>query len=137
MLLMRQARHVLPLLLSTPLRSSRGDADALILNRIPSDRREAMYRMLIPDSGRAARDIALGRMRVDETRVRCQMLVASGLDDRFIAPRVVRHVAKKYGAPCWHYPGNAHFLPQEPGWERIIDDVESWIRRKVALAPTK
>jgi hypothetical protein len=68
---------------------------------------------------------------VDETRVRCPILVASGLADRFIAPHIVRRVAKKYGAPCWHYPRNAHFLPQEPGWERIIADVESWIERNL------
>ena len=52
---------------------------------------------------------------VDAARVRCDMLVAGGMQDRFISPGVARRVARKYGAPCWQYPLNAHFLPMEPG----------------------
>jgi pimeloyl-ACP methyl ester carboxylesterase len=133
-LLLRQLRHLPALLRSRPLVPERGETSAIVLNRVPRAERAALHERFIPDSGRAARDISLGAVRVDERRVRRPMLVVSGLDDRFIAPAVVRKIAAKYGAPCWHYPSNAHFLPWEPGWDVILDDVESWIRRHVSRA---
>jgi pimeloyl-ACP methyl ester carboxylesterase len=129
-LMIKQMKHIGALLRSRPLRSSRVDADDLIFNRMPEAERQALYESLIPDSGRAARDISLGTVGVDERRVQCDMLVAGGMADRFIAPPVLRKIARKYGAPCWQYPSNGHFLPMEPGWDRIADDVESWIRRR-------
>jgi pimeloyl-ACP methyl ester carboxylesterase len=130
-LVLKQAKHLGSLLRLTPIRSTREDSDELIFNRMPADRRAELHAMLLPDSARAARELSLGRVAVDERRVRCAMLVAAGLEDRFVAPRVARQLAVKYGAPCWQYPHNAHFLPMEPGWERIADDVESWIRRRL------
>lgn len=130
-LVLKQVRHLGALIRLTPLRSSRADSDELIFNRMPAGMRAELHAQLVPDSALAARELSLGAVAVDETRVRCAMLVAAGLDDRFIAPRVARQLAVKYGAPCWQYPRNAHFLPMEPGWERIADDVESWIRRRL------
>ena len=128
-LMLRQLRHLPALVLSRPLVPGEGDTTAIVLNRVPPAERDALYARFIPDSGRAARDISLGAVRVDERKVRRPMLVVSGLDDRFVAPAVVRRVAVKYGAPCWQYPANAHFLIWEPGWDRILADVEAWIRR--------
>ena len=129
-LMLKQLKHLGTLLRSKPLRSSRADADDIIFNRVPEGERQALFERLLPDSGRAARDISLGAVRVDAGRVRCDMLVAGGMADRFIAPAITRRVARKYGAPCWQYPRNAHFLPMEPGWDTIADDIESWIRRR-------
>ena len=130
-LLLRQAKHLGTLLRSSPLLPTRSDSDELIFTRMPLAMRDELHARLVPDSARAARELSLGTIAVDERRIRAAMLVASGLDDRFIAPRVSRQLAVKYGAPCWQYPANAHFLPMEPGWERIADDVESWVRRQV------
>jgi len=130
-LVVKQIKHLGTLARLTPLRSSREDSDELIFNRMPLETRADLHARLLPDSARAARELSLGKVAVDERRIRCAMLVASGLEDRFVAPRVARQLAVKYGAPCWQYPHNAHFLPMEPGWERIADDVESWILRQV------
>ena len=130
-LVLKQLKHLGSLVRLTPLRSSRRDSDELIFNRMPPESRADLHARLLPDSARAARELSLGTVAVDEKRIRCAMLVASGLEDRFIAPRIARQLAVKYAAPCWQYPHNAHFLPMEPGWERIAGDVESWIRRQV------
>ena len=128
--MLRQLRHLPALLASRALVPGRGETSAVVLNRVPVAERAVLYERFIPDSGRAARDISLGAVGVNEHRVRRPMLVVSGLDDRFIAPSVARKVAAKYGAPCWHYPANGHFLPWEPGWDEILGDVEGWIRRR-------
>ena len=129
-LALKQLKHLGSLVRLTPLRPSRSDSEELIFNRMPPERRDELHASLVPDSALAARELSLGTVAVDAGRIRCPMLVAAGLQDRFIAPRVARRIAVKYGAPCWQYPNNAHFLPMEPGWERIADDVESWIRRR-------
>ena len=131
-LVAKQIKHLGTLLRSRPLVSSDADADDLIFSHIPPEQRPALRARLVPDSGRAARDLSLGTVRVDETRVRCAMLVGGGLEDRFVAPRVARALATKYRAPCWQYPHHGHFLPMEPGWEMIAGDVESWIARQLA-----
>ena len=131
-LMLKQIKHLGTLLRSKPLRSSRSDADDIIFNRVPEPDRQGLYERLLPDSGRAARDISLGAVRVDERRVRCDILVVGGMADRFIAPAITRKVARKYRAPCWQYPENGHFLPMEPGWDRIAEDIESWIRRRTS-----
>ena len=128
-LMLRQLRHLPSLLGSRPLVPGRGETSAIVLNRVPLAERAALYERFIPDSGRAARDLSLGVVRIDARRVRRPVLVVSGLDDRFIAPSVARKVAARYGAPCWQYPENGHFLPWEPGWDRILADVEGWIVR--------
>jgi pimeloyl-ACP methyl ester carboxylesterase len=130
-LMLKQLKHLGSLLRLSPIRSTRADSDDLIFNRMPADTRADLHARLLPDSALAARQLSFGTVAVDERRVRSAMLVASGLEDRFIAPRVARQLASKYGAPCWQYPANAHFLPMEPGWERIAEDVESWIRRRL------
>ena len=130
-LAVKQLKHLGTLLRSRPLISNEADADDLIFSHVPPDARPALRARLVPDSGRAARELSLGAVRVDERRVRCAMLVGGGMEDRFVAPRVARALARKYGAPCWQYPRHGHFLPMEPGWEVIADDVESWIARRL------
>jgi pimeloyl-ACP methyl ester carboxylesterase len=129
-LVMKQIKHLGSLMRLTPLMPDRKDSEELIFNGMPAEARADLHARLLPDSALAARQMALGTIAVDARRVRCEMLIACGLKDRFIAPRVSRQLAIKYGAPCWHYPRNAHFLPMEPGWDRIAEDVERWIRQR-------
>ena len=130
-LILKQLKHLPTLLRLSPLLPSRAESDDLIFSRMPPNTRAELHAQLIPDSALAARQISLGAVAIDERRVRCAMLVAGGMEDRFVAPRVARQLAIKYGAPCWQYPHNAHFLPMEPGWDRIAADVESWISRQL------
>ena len=130
-LVVKQLKHLATLALSRPLIAGDAEADDLIFSHIPVTERPALRARLVPDSGRAARELSVGAVRVDERRVRCPVLVGGGLEDRFVAPRVARALATKYGAPCWQYPRHGHFLPMEPGWDAIATDVESWIARQL------
>ena len=125
-LLRRMTRHVRALLAAKPLHMSREDDDALALNRVPLAERAALHARMVPESGRAGREMALGTVGVDARRVLCPLIAVSGSDDRFVPPRVGRSLARKYHAPWWLYPDHAHYLIAEPGWERIAGDVERW-----------
>lgn len=129
-LLRRQLRYVPSLLFSRPMVPNRADADALMFNRTPPRDRDEQFSRLVPDSGRAGRELSLGIPKVDEDRVRVPVLVVTGLDDQFVVPRVARALARKYSAELAEYPGHAHHIITEPGWEQPCDDIISWIEKR-------
>lgn len=126
-LLVRMAKYSPELLLSRPLLPLRSDADALFLHRIPPAERDSIFARIQPESGRVARELALGAMAVDAKRVSCPMLSIGAADDRFVPPRVARAIARKYGAEYREYAGHGHYIVGEPGWERVADDVVAWL----------
>ena len=129
-LVLRQLRHIPALLGSRPLGSSLAEHAALTMNRLPPAERAAIHARLIADSGRASREMSLGRVRVDAGAVRCPLLSIVATDDRMIAPRVGRALGRRYGCPVWEYAGHGHMIVAEPGWERVAADVERWLRER-------
>jgi pimeloyl-ACP methyl ester carboxylesterase len=126
-LLARMGRHLPALLLSRPFVPTDDDLDALVLNRVPPEERNALRRRFTPDSGRAAREAALGIHAVPAGAVRVPLLVVSGDDDRFVPLGVARKVARRYGAPLHVAPGHGHFLFAEPGWQTHAEVILDWI----------
>ena len=123
----RELKHVGAMLGSRAIVADPADAAALFLNRVDSDEIVSFLPIWTPASGRAGRDITLGRIAVDPSRITCPVLVIAGADDVAIPPRVQRKVARKYGATFRVYDGNAHFLIWERGWDRIAGDAAAWI----------
>jgi pimeloyl-ACP methyl ester carboxylesterase len=129
-LLLRHLRYAPVLFGSRPFLGRRADVDALAFTRITSDAERARtYGLLVPDSGRAALEIAGGALAVDAERVRCEVLSVGAADDAFVPPRVARALARKYGGTHLEFSGHAHMLPGEPGWERPAEAIEAWLRR--------
>jgi pimeloyl-ACP methyl ester carboxylesterase len=129
--LSRMWRHAGVIFLSRPFLPSPEDAAALIANRLPREVAERLYPQLVPESGRAARELALGSIGVDASRVRCPVLVV-GAEHDVITPAVVqRKIATKYAATYLEAAGHAHMLMLEEGWERPFDAILAWIDRAV------
>lgn len=125
-LLRRTIPHLPAIARSRPLLGDEREHAELTLNCVPAEEHAALSARLVPDSGRAARDVLLG-VPVDASRVRCPVLVVSATKDRFVPPRVARRVAAKYRAPFRAYLGRGHFLPAEPGWEVPARAIEHWL----------
>ena len=130
-LAMRQLAHLSALLRSRPLEGTRAEYDALMFNRVPEADRDALFPRLVPESGRAGRELSIGTVKVDERKVRCPILVIACSDDRFVVARIARRLARKYGAPFWEYAGHAHFPQYEPGWESMAGDIAHWLQNVV------
>jgi pimeloyl-ACP methyl ester carboxylesterase len=135
-LLVRQLKHAPAVLFSRPLLPDRRDAEALMFNRIPPAEHEALLARMVPESGRAGRELSLGAIAIDERRVRAPILNVTALEDRFLVPRVGRAIARKYGAEQLELEGHAHYLLAEPGWERVADSVAGWLERALANVRT-
>lgn len=133
-LLRRQLRYVPALLRSKPLIPRFKPVRELVLNRIPPAEQQAVFSHLVPDSGRAGRQLSLRSLPVDERRLRerdCPVLVVTGDDDRFVPSRIAQRVAEKYHAPVYMTRGHGHLMLREPGWEEAANFIADWIQRHI------
>jgi pimeloyl-ACP methyl ester carboxylesterase len=129
--LSRMWRHAGVIFRSRPFLPSPEDAAALIANRLPREIAERLYPQLVPESGRAARELALGQIGVDANRVRCPVLVVGAEHDVITPASVQRKIATKYAATYLEAAGHAHMLMLEDGWERPLDAILAWADRAV------
>jgi pimeloyl-ACP methyl ester carboxylesterase len=133
-LALHMLRYLPAMLLSQPVVPRRSDVDALILNRVPVPEREAILRRFVPASGRAARELALGRTPVDSARVTCPVLSIAAGDDRMVPARIAYRIAKLYDAPHREFAAMGHMLVTEPGWEQPAGHILRWLDSAVKLA---
>ncbi len=104
-----------------------------VLNVVPKTRHDAIYAGALYDSGRVYGDLTDG-ISVDETRVMIPTLTISAGHDRATLPAGVRKVAAKYSrspvkGDFLEYPDNGHWIVDEPGTDRVADDILSWLAR--------
>lgn len=122
-----QTKYLPWILASLVVKPQREDLREIVLNRVPVADQNAMLDRLIPDSGRAARDMSITGIPVDPRKVICPVLVIAAGDDRFIPKRIVERVAERYHVPVVTMVGRGHMLVVEPGWEIVADTVARWI----------
>lgn len=127
LLLRKQLKHAWRILRQQSVSGAPEDHLELSLNRMPPDEAVVALSRLVPESGRAALQLSLSTVEVRERKVRCPMLGVVGLDDRFIVPRVMRSIARKYDMRLVELPGYAHFIITEPGWERPAGIIADWL----------
>lgn len=109
-----------------------------LFNCLPEADARRIHRTFVPESGRAYFEIVfwfLDRRRVSEidpARVTVPVLAITGADDRIVPPVVVRRIAEKYRSASFVcYPNHGHWLFEEPGCERIIADIDRWLKAHV------
>ena len=95
--------------------------------------RQKHYSQCVHESGKAATEIAFWQhaARVDESKVKCPVLVVAGKEDRITPASAVKKVAQKYGAFPENYKcfdKHAHMMVCEPGWEDVAGFVWEWLK---------
>lgn len=126
-LALAQFRYMPAIMMSRPVVPGRSDLRALVVNRVPEAEQEVVLDMLVPDSGRAGREMSVVGVPIDPARVRVPVLVISGDCDLFIPLSRSRRVAARYGAPIRVAPGRGHMLIIEPGYEELCDWIAEWM----------
>lgn len=106
-----------------------------MLHLLPHAEQEEVYSRFVYESGRAAFEI--GFWLFDKNRatavigqqVKCPVLVLAGSEDRITPASVIKKVAQKYAPRSTYkeFPGHAHWLPDEPGWEDIAEYILKWL----------
>jgi pimeloyl-ACP methyl ester carboxylesterase len=126
-LAIKQLKYLPSILRSRQVVPDREDLREIVLNRVPRDLQDVILQQLVPDSGRAGREMSLTGVPVDQTRVRCPLFVIGAEEDRFIPKQIAARVAQRYGAPLRILEGHAHMSVVEPGWESVAEIVDAWI----------
>lgn len=114
-----------------------------VLNQVPKDRRDSIYAQALYDSGLVYRD--LGRPSQDPNRtafidardISIPLLTVCAGRDRATVPAAVKKVAAKYrprGGQLLQYPHHGHWIIDEPGVDRVVHDVSTWLKRAMNTA---
>ncbi|MGH2705182.1 MAG: alpha/beta hydrolase [Actinomycetota bacterium] len=126
-ILRAQFKYLTRILGKQPVLPEEDDYLQLFVNTGPEEVRRAFYQRICPDSGRALREILLGRVAVDAERVRCPVYVlGTGLDPT-LGPKTQRKIARKYGARYVEHPDLGHHWFIQEGWERAASEVVTWL----------
>ncbi|RKY36811.1 MAG: alpha/beta hydrolase [Candidatus Omnitrophota bacterium] len=121
-----------------PMRQSFKEASYSIFNLLPSDKQKEIYDKFVYESGLAASEIGYWFLdskrasRVDESKVKCPVLVIAGAKDKIAPASVVRKVAQKYKAVSTYkeFANHAHWIVAEPGWQEIVEYVLGWLEEQ-------
>jgi pimeloyl-ACP methyl ester carboxylesterase len=105
------------------------------LDRLAPATRDAVLARLGPESGRAIFEVmhwGLDMSRageVDADKIACPLLLAAGSEDRIHPPGTVERIAALYGERgiFEKFPGMSHWLPGEPGWEKVVARALNWL----------
>jgi pimeloyl-ACP methyl ester carboxylesterase len=127
--LSRMARYVPAMLGDRAFTASRAHADFLFLNGLTPEQRDWAFPRFGAESGRAARELALGGLAVDAGAIRCPTLVVGADHDRITPVALQRRIAARYRAEYQEAAGHAHMLMLEEGWERPFKDMLAWMER--------
>jgi 8-oxo-dGTP pyrophosphatase MutT (NUDIX family)/alpha-beta hydrolase superfamily lysophospholipase len=107
-----------------------------VLNCVPKSRHAAIYAEAVYDSGRVYDGLRTpetdpGRTSfIDENKIAAPILVIAGAKDRTIPLDAVKATAAKYakcGAEYREYRDNAHWIVDEPGTDKVISDIDTWL----------
>lgn len=104
-----------------------------VLNKVPRRRHAEIYADALYDSGKVYGDIADG-IEIDETLFTVPTLTIAAGADRATPARAVRKVGEKYArspvsGDFIEYQDNAHWIVDEPGTDKVVSDILSWLDR--------
>jgi len=112
-------------------------AETSSLNKLDPASRRRVFERLGPESGRALFELFFWMF--DESRattvaseaVTCPVLILAGSEDRIVSAQTSRRIAALYGerATFVEVPDHGHFLPMEPGWERLAELAADWMAK--------
>jgi pimeloyl-ACP methyl ester carboxylesterase len=125
-MMMRQLKYLPAIYGSGVVAPTLEDLKAVVLNHIPESQQAEVIATFIPDSGRAAKEMSISGVPVDQRRVRAPALVVAADDDQFVPLETCRQIAVLYHASMQTVLGHGHMMPLEPGWQSIADTVARW-----------
>lgn len=122
-----------------PHRASLGEALSYTFNTADRAMGAKEHSAFVHESGRALLEIALPWLdrakaaTVDPRCVTVPLLFVAAGRDRLVPPGVVRRTAKQFAhvSDYAEFDGQGHWVLGQPGWERVADHAEAWLKAKV------
>jgi 8-oxo-dGTP pyrophosphatase MutT (NUDIX family)/alpha-beta hydrolase superfamily lysophospholipase len=111
-----------------------------VLNCVPKRRRDGLYAEAVYDSGRVYQALQAPESDpdrlgvIDERLIKAPILTLGAGRDRTTPLIAVKAVAAKYariGGDFRAYPHNGHWIVDEPGTDRMVSDIDTWLTEKI------
>jgi pimeloyl-ACP methyl ester carboxylesterase len=121
-----------------PHRSTFAEARYAMLHQLSPEEARQAHADMVHESGRAAAEIGLWWLdphrasRVEPAGLTCPLLVVAGGRDRITPARLVRQVARAYGARYEVFPERSHWVLGEEGWQQVAERVAGWLEEHEA-----
>lgn len=131
-----QFKYLGDLLRSKPNHPNESDYKELILNNVAEPEASAIYARTCPDSGRALREMSMGKIKATPSAVACPVCVVIGHLDNILPLKAHRKVAKMYNAHVMEYPDKSHHTFSEEGWQDVAAELLIWIEEKLGSKVT-
>jgi hypothetical protein len=96
------------------------------MNRVPREEQDEVIDRLVPDSGRAGRELIDHRRTVDASRVLAHCSSLPPTDDKFIPAKTVGASRAPIRCSARVMPGHGHMIVLEPGWQEVAGIVADW-----------
>lgn len=109
------------------------DMAALALGRLDDAAKAEVTSWMCPESGLAAREVGVAGVPIDESAIKCPVLVAAMTQDQFTPPHRQRLISQRYRADYVEFAQHAHFPMLEDGWERPAAVVGRWLEEAARL----
>ncbi len=109
-----------------------------ILNALPPAEQQEKYAKFVHESGKAAFEIGFWLFdrrqasRVDETKVKCPLLVIAGEWDKITPYSVVKKIKEKYGkrADFLAKKEMGHWAMEERDWDILAEEILNWLKQQ-------
>ncbi len=119
-----------------PMRQTFGEAVYSMLHLMPPEDQKRTYEKFVYESGKAVFEIGYWffdsshASKVDESNVKCPVLIVAGKEDRITPVSVIKKVAEKYNTVSTFkvFENHAHWVIAEPGWEEIAKYSLGWLK---------
>ncbi|EKT81447.1 alpha/beta hydrolase fold protein [Rhodococcus opacus M213] len=108
--------------------------DHMFSAQMPEADVERYFALLQEDSHRAMLDMLVLNLPKPK-RVTAPMLVLGADQDHAFSRKEVRATARAYGTEAEIFPNMAHHMLLEPGWERVAERIDGWLRQLQSGAP--
>jgi len=95
-----------------------------------SSEQVAAYQKRFNDESFRAYLDELGLNLVHAKKVKTPLLVIGAEKDAVISQKAVRDTAKAYGASAEMFPGTAHDVMLESGWEAVAKRILEWLKER-------
>ena len=109
-------------------------------DRLAKADRKAVFARMVPESGRALWETLNWWLDPFMTTMVSAQLIAApvlgiaGGKDLVHPPATVQRTVERLGGELKVFDEMSHWLPSEPGWERVAEDCLGWIARQAQLS---
>jgi pimeloyl-ACP methyl ester carboxylesterase len=116
-----------------------GAASAYSLDRLAKAERQAVFKRMVPESGRALWETLnwwldpMATTSAPPSAISAPVLAICGQHDRIHPPPTVTQVAERLGGEIRVQEGMSHWLVAEPGWDAVADACLDWLTAKGCL----